>query len=160
MKYGNKPKKDINGIGFQSMNIFRLLIIEDDQERIKTFLEWIPKDIKIVWVKSAGRAIGLLKRDSGNVYAGILLDHDLQQQAATEIDKFLSGSNVIDIIIQNIDKKVPILIHSTNELKPPVMEKRLKNSGFKDVLRIPMHQLTKRKLNEWIEDIRELFEDN
>ena len=70
---------------------FRILIIEDDQERIKRLLSWMPADVRTVVTTSAGKAIGLLKRDRGNVYAGILLDHDLQEQVAAENDRYLSG---------------------------------------------------------------------
>ena len=139
--------------------VFRILLVEDDPIRAQKLLYWLPEDVKNVWVKSAGRAIGLLKRDCGKVYAGILLDHDLVYQTATKDDEYLSGSDVVDAIIQNIDKTVSILIHSVNERMAPLMEIKLKKAGFRDVLRIPMQYLSEQKLVEWVDDARELWED-
>ena len=69
------------------MDFFRLLLIEDDSERIEQFRAWLPEDARLVVAMSAGRAIGTLQRDGRGVYAGVMLDHDLQQHAATDADR-------------------------------------------------------------------------
>ena len=94
--------------------IFRILIVEDDPERIAQIRSLIPTDIKIVVASSAGKAIGILERDRGNVYAGIMLDYNLERQPATEMDLELTGQHVVDAIIRNVNTGVPILIHSKN----------------------------------------------
>lgn len=57
--------------------VFRTLIVEDDPERANILQDWLPDNVRPVVVTSAGKAMGVLARDRGNVYAGILLDHDL-----------------------------------------------------------------------------------
>lgn len=106
---------------------------------------------------SAGRAIGILQRDRGSVYAGIMLDHDLQENVVTCDEMDLSGKNVVDVIIKNISKDVPIFVHSMNINQAPAMVERLEKAGF-EVTRIPFAHLTQAKLNNWIEEVREIWD--
>ena len=101
--------------------------------------------------------MGILKRDKGKVYAGIVLDHDLEKNPASESDLFLCGQDVVDTIIKNVSKQVPILIHSVNESQAPVMQTMLEKAGFA-VERIPMDILTRESFNEWLEYVRENWE--
>jgi CheY-like chemotaxis protein len=147
------------GVGMEQRNpFFRILIVEDDPARAQKFQSWLPEDVRTTIVTSAGKAMGVLKRDRGNVYAGIMLDHDLHQQAVTEADRGLSGSDLVDSIIHNVSKEVPILIHSTNVTDVPFVATRLENARFW-VTRIPMHEITQKRLLEWLEDVREIWED-
>ncbi len=137
---------------------FRLLIIEDDFERERVLRSWLPPDAKVVVAGSAGRAIGILERDKGSVYAGILLDHDLQGRLATTTDRYLDGKDVVSGIIKNVSVDVPILVHSMNVSQAPLMAERLEKYGF-SVTRIPMANLTRQRLQEWVAEARELWED-
>jgi len=138
--------------------VCRILMVEDDPDRTLLLQSWLPPDVRTVVVTSAGRAIGLLERDRGNVYAGILLDHDLQQQISTEADRHLSGSNVVESIIRNVSKDVPVFVHSGNLQESPLMVRRLEESGFR-VTRMQIDNLTRIHLQNWMEDVRELWED-
>lgn len=62
--------------------IIRLLLIEDNNDRVELFQSWLPEEFRLVHAGSAGRALGVLQRDR-NAYAGLLLDHDLQEQVAS-----------------------------------------------------------------------------
>ena len=137
---------------------FRLLIIEDDHERERVLKSRLPPDVKTVVADSAGRAIGVIERDRGNVYAGILLDHDLQGRIATLSDHYLDGKDIVNVIIKHISKSVPILVHSMNVSQAPRMAERLERDGFL-VTRIPMASLTKERLQEWVAEARESWED-
>lgn len=137
----------------------RLLVIEDDDERVALFRSWLPDDVIIVVARSAGSAIGILQRDRGKVYAGILLDHDLQIQRLTESDRYFSGMDAVQAIINNISRDVPILVHSMNQTRAPVMVERLKVGGFKNVIQLPMAHVTERLFKEWFEDVIELWEN-
>lgn len=137
---------------------FRLLIIEDDHERERILKSWLPPDVKTVVAGSAGRAIGVIERDRGSVYAGILLDHDLQGRIATASDHYLDGKDIVNVIVKNISKDVPILVHSMNVTQAPVMTRRLEKDGFY-VTRIPMANLTKERLQEWVNEARAMWED-
>ncbi|OPY70120.1 MAG: hypothetical protein A4E57_00760 [Syntrophorhabdaceae bacterium PtaU1.Bin034] len=138
--------------------VFRLLIIEDDRARIEQITSWLPPGMKTVVAPSAGTALGILQRDRGTVYSGIMLDHDLQGRARTEQDKTLSGSDLIDVIIRNVSVDVPILIHSMNPAGASVMVERLEGAGF-SVERIPMLSLTKDLLSNWLDEVRSVWED-
>ena len=51
------------------MNIkprFRLLLIEDNQDRVELFRSWVSAGVHIVWAKSGGSAIGIIRRDPGH----------------------------------------------------------------------------------------------
>ena len=137
---------------------FRILIVEDDSDRLREIKSWMPPDVFVSNVTDAGAAIGLIKRDCGRVYSGIMLDHDLQEQLKVASSMHLSGNDVVGAIIRHIDKDVPILVHSMNVSQAPVMVRRLESAEF-DVSRIPMAELTEKKLFEWVEDARELWED-
>jgi len=89
----------------------RLLIVEDSAERERLFREWIPDDFRATFVKSAGRAMKVLELDAGRVYAGILLDHDLDQAVAAESELQLSGRQVVEQLVKKVDVDVPVLIH-------------------------------------------------
>lgn len=79
-----------------------------------------------------------------------MLDHDLEKQLKVESSASLTGSELINVIIHNIDKDVPVLVHSMNPGMAPVMVRRLESAKF-DVTRIPMTKLTEEKLTEWVE---------
>ena len=119
---------------------------------------WLTPDVKTVVAGSAGRAIGILERDRGSVYAGILLDHDLQGRMATTTDRYLDGKDIVNVIVKNISKNVPILVHSMNVTQAPVMAHRLEKDGFY-VTRIPMANLTKERLQVWVGEAMALWED-
>jgi DNA-binding NtrC family response regulator len=140
------------------ISLFRILIVEDDPDRLRIIQSWMPQDVIVSNVTDAGAAMGQIRRDRGRVYAGIMLDHDLQEQLKVASSKHLCGNDVVNVIIGNIDKSVPILVHSMNPFQAGVMVRRLESSGF-DVTRIPMAELTDKKLFEWVEDARELWEE-
>jgi len=137
--------------------VIRILLIEDDNERVISIKSWLPADIRLVHAGSAGRAIGILLRDR-NAYAGIMLDHDLREQIVTERDFFLSGSNVVNTIITCISPDIPILVHSMNPGCAPNMVKSLEKTGF-SVTRLPMREMTRENFNEWLEEVRDAWAD-
>ncbi len=87
-----------------------------------------------------------------------MLEHDLQEQAATETDRFLSGMDVVKAVTGFIDKEVPGLIHFVNVSGAEVMAKRIEKASFR-ATRIPMDKLEERNLLDWMEDVRETWED-
>lgn len=137
----------------------RILVVEDDSERVEKIKSWMPSDVIVSNVTDAGVAMAQIKADRGWIYSGIMLDHDLQGQLKVTSSAHLSGSDLINIIIHHIDRAVPILVHSMNLGMAPVMVRRLEMAGF-DVTRIPMLELTKEKLNDWLEYVRECWEDH
>ena len=135
---------------------FRILLIEDDNDRVETFKAWLPEDFRLVHAGSAGRAIGILQRDR-TAYAGIMLDHDLRGQMVTDKDFALDGTIVSKTIMAHVPSDTPILIHSMNPADAPKMELALNKSGFR-VTRIPMTEMTEEKFCAWLEEAREMWE--
>ncbi len=137
---------------------FRILIVEDNIERANLLKAWLPADARPVVVTSAGKAIGLIRRDKGHVYAGIMLDHDLQEHTVNDADQLLTGMTVVDTLIRHIPNDVPILVHSVNQTRGPAMVKRLRKFNYW-VTRIPMDEFTQEQCEGWIDEARELWED-
>lgn len=140
------------------VNIFRLLLIEDDTVRVKIVQQWMPANIKLVIAPNAGTAIGIVSRDKGRVYGGIMIDHDLQQRAMTSMDRALSGKDVVERVIECISSDVPVLVHSMNRAGAGLMSQYLDKAGF-DVTRIPFDELTREKFLKWIDEAYSLYED-
>lgn len=137
--------------------MLRILVVEDDDGRVAWLRERLPEDVHLVVASSAGRAIGLLRLDRGHVYAGVMLDHDLQGHVATEADKQLSGTEVLNTLMQTVSLDVPVLVHSMNPVDAPRMAKRLEQAGFY-VERIPFAVLTPERFAAWLTSVREIWE--
>ncbi len=135
----------------------RVLVVEDTDARVDTFRSWLPTDIRLVHARSAGAAIGILRRDDGRTYAGIMLDHDLQEQAVTRMEEHLSGKDVVRAIIRGVHRDVPVLVHSMNSSGGPAMVDLLRGAHF-EVTRIPMASMTRERLLDWLEDVRNMVE--
>ena len=142
----------------QPPRFFRLLLVEDDIGRVQDFRTWLPPWAKLVWAQSAGGAIGLIRRDPGHVYGGVLLDHDLGQRAMTADDESLSGSNVAIALIEHFSIDIPILIHSTNQVQVPRVARQLEEKRFW-VTRIPFYDMTKDAFLRWVQEAHELWEE-
>jgi CheY-like chemotaxis protein len=138
--------------------IFRLLLIEDDQQRIKTFQSWLPNGASLVVATGGGTAMGLLRRAEPGEFGGVLLDHDLQEQSRTVADTELSGSHLIGLIMRHLTRDVAILVHSGNLRQGPLMAERLDRAGFW-VTRVPMYLLTHEYFHDWVENVRSEWEE-
>lgn len=77
---------------------------------------------------------------------------------AAKSDFYLSGEQVVVAITRYVAKDMPVLVHSVNVQRAPVMVSKLEAAGF-DVTRISMDQLKKQQLLEWVEEAREIWED-
>jgi hypothetical protein len=137
---------------------FRLLLIEDDIGRVEDFRGWLPSWAMLVWAQSAGAALGVIRRDSGRVYGGVLLDHDLEQRAKTMDDESLSGTDVALALVQHFSTDVPILIHSMNQVHVPRVARQLEDRGFW-VTRIPFKNLSEARFRAWLDEARDIWEE-
>jgi CheY-like chemotaxis protein len=137
--------------------MLRLLLVEDDPERITLFKAWSPPDVRLVVARGGGRALGLLERDPGRVYAGLLLDHDLPGQAVNDAERNVSGTQVAHCIQRYVDPDVPVLIHSMNPGGARRMAGFLATAGF-DVSVIPMAKMTESHFLAWLDTVRSIRE--
>jgi len=71
-----------------------------------------------------------------------------------------SGTDVADAISSYLPRNIPILVHSTNVSRGPMVAERLGGAGF-DVLRLSFTQLLQRSdvFQEWQSDALEEWED-
>jgi hypothetical protein len=70
----------------------------------------------------------------------------------------LSGLDVVDTIVSKVCSDVPVLVHSMNVSQAPKMVSKLERAGFL-VTRIPMDELSKERLRIWLNEVREIWED-
>ena len=103
----------------------RLLVVEDNAERLALLERWIPDDVRVTFARSAGRAMRVIELDAGRVYAGMLLDHDLVDDNASESEVGLTGRHVVDRIMRDVDPDAAMLVHSIN----PAGARRLREDG-------------------------------
>lgn len=131
----------------------RILLIEDNEARKNLFESWLPPRTRLVWARNAGQALGLLARDRGAAYAGIMLDHDLEMQPYTDGEQ-KTGTDVATAIRTLVSRDTPILVHSMNFDAGDAMAVHLSNEGFR-VTRIPMREMDRLAFLAWLDDIRE-----
>jgi hypothetical protein len=131
----------------------RLLVVEDNAQRLALFKRWMPADVRVTWARSAGRAMRIIELDPGRVYAGMLLDHDLVDQNASPAELGLTGRHVVDRIVRHVDSDSAMLVHSINPAGARLMVQSLEAAGFWTT-RTPFPSLNETKLHAWIDEIR------
>lgn len=138
----------------------RILLIEDDPERIEIIRSWlVGTGFVLIEASSGGRAMGILRKNMTDGIAGVMLDHDFEKQPITVADMNISGTDLISSISTSLERHIPILVHSMNSSKSPAMAKRLISHGF-SVTKIKMEELKKGNFYEWLQEVREQWEDN
>ena len=136
----------------------RILLIEDDPDRISKFRAWVANTpFVLIEATTGGQAVGVVNR-GGDGVAGILLDHDLNTAPKTLQDQTTSGSHVVASIIKHIPKTIPILVHSMNVTQGEQMFRRLQGAGF-SATRIRMAALTELRFSHWLEEVSDCWDD-
>ena len=134
----------------------KVLIVEDNILRLQRMQAWAP-DVHFVWARSAGAAFRILKRDHGQVYQAVLLDHDLDTSTIVASDHGKDGRDVVKSVIRYISASVPVLVHSTNKEYGHVMASQLEQAGFYTE-HISMNDLTKAAFLEFLDYARDAWE--
>jgi len=101
----------------------RLLMLEDDPERVKHFYEMF-EDQCLVIVNSADDAISFVTTSK---FDAIFLDHDLGGKTYVDSDNKNTGYQVAKVIPQSINSTTPIIIHSWNGVGAKRMQNALKD---------------------------------
>lgn len=123
--------------------------------------EWARRaagDVHVVWASSAGLAIGILRRERGRGFDGVLVDHDLTQANRTSVDDLLSGKDVANAMAEHLDRDIPVFVHSGNRLEAPRLAAQLMSAGF-GVTYIPFEVMTYGDLETWLEEVREAADE-
>jgi hypothetical protein len=127
-----------------------LLLVEDDDRRAAAIKAGIPPDIHCVWTKSAGAALGVLKRDK---FSGIMLDFDLYRSAHG--DPQFNGESVAAGICETQSRHCEIFIHSQNPSGARKAFELLKQAGF-SVEQCPWSAEAAKPLKWWLEELSDL----
>jgi len=101
----------------------KILILEDDGERVRSFYDMFCDDSLVV-VNSSLSAIFLIRELKFDV---IFLDHDLGGQTYVDSEEQNTGYQVSKIIDDSINKLTPIIIHSWNQIGVKRMKEVLKD---------------------------------
>lgn len=137
--------------------IVRILLVEDNHARAWQIKQWLPSDVRVVHATDAGTAIGIVTRDAGHVYAGVMLDFDLDRGGGAGASRRFNGGDVAEAICQHFSPDIPILVHSMNPTGGAKMVGRLEGRGF-DVTRLRMCFLDPVRLGKWVAEAREIWE--
>ena len=135
----------------------RVLLVEDSDARSRKIQWWFPANIRVVWARSGGDAVGILRRDPPEAYAGIMLDHDLHQQLRDLGGRQLTGADVAREIAARTAPDTPIFIHSMNPQRRGDIATLLLDAGF-TITQVPMAELGARQLQAWLEEVVEVHE--
>lgn len=110
-------------------NIFvsiRILVLEDDTERVKQFKQRMLPNWFVDYVATASEAISLLSKQE---YDWIFLDHDLGGMAYVNSAKADTGAEVARWLAAN-KTKATVIIHSFNEDGAAYMGKLLPSAKW------------------------------
>lgn len=136
----------------------RLLVVEDDESRVRNFRLWLPPEVRLVWAKNAGQAMGTLRRAEADTFAGLMLDHDLDHRTMTADGSRFTGTHVAHVIVERLRQSAPpVLVHSMNFSEGDAMAATLERHGF-PVTRIPMRELTRQSVLAWLDEVRDGME--
>ena len=126
-----------------------LLLVEDDDDRACEIKAFIPPEIRCVWAKSAGAALGVLRRDK---FSGILLDFDLYRSSHGQPQ--VTGESVAAGICETQDRNCEIFVHSQNPVGGRKVFELLKQAGF-SVERYPWSAEAITRLRCWLKEVFE-----
>lgn len=125
-----------------------VLLVEDDPERAAKIQSCVPAEMRCIWARSAGVAIGILRRDT---FSALLLDHDLEPNSHTS---GLDGQAVVKIVCETQPRDTcSVFVHSQNRIGGPAMVTYLQQRGFK-VERCSWCDEALPVIQEWLESIR------
>jgi CheY-like chemotaxis protein len=86
----------------------RILLVDDNADRIETFRDWLAStEFVAIEASSDGRAMGVLRKGMTEGIAGHCLDHDIDNQPVTDTDLLLSGSHLIEAIVTSLPRSTP-----------------------------------------------------
>ena len=130
----------------------KVLVLEDDQERIAWFAHVFPKGVELIWTYTVRDFLTRLAalRNSDEL-ALVLLDHDLFLMKKKELMKRgqlgvgfedymtdINGECGMTAVVKMPFVKCPTIVHSANEEDGPRMYKKLLKRGF-DAHYFPYH---------------------
>lgn len=109
--------------------MMKILILEDNPERMKYFKEKFKNNADIIHTEYSETAITYLKQVEFDI---VFLDHDLGGKQM-DWEEENCGMNVVDWLVENIGNlkyNPEIIIHSFNFVRSEIMLDKLLKSGY------------------------------
>lgn len=135
----------------------RILLVEDDNRRQKEIEGWMPADVHLVWCQNGEAAFGVINRARPGEYAAVMLDNDLDKSPYVVVAKKKTGADVARLMAEKMPRDTPVLVHSMSADREEIMN-RLRAEEF-PVTQLPYVDLTREKLNAWVDEVREDHEE-
>jgi len=121
----------------------KILIVEDDKQRIRWFREnLIEHSVDIVETAASGIFLCQTKK-----YDFICLDHDLGGEIYVPSENENTGYQVSKAIVNSLNSETPVIVHSHNPSGAKNIQSILKHAEL-----IPFCQLIKMNLKEILND--------
>jgi CheY-like chemotaxis protein len=115
----------------------RILILEDNQERIE-FFKRIFKNHELIICELIFSAQEIVQQEEFDI---MFLDHDLYKDNIRGIELEITGYDFVKFLVKsNLQKHSLIYIHSMNPTGANAMQNLLRDNGY-EVLWIPFHLL-------------------
>jgi CheY-like chemotaxis protein len=105
----------------------RILVVEDDIQRIHWFRENLPADAEVHYIDIATRGVEFVNR---NKYDMIFLDHDLGNIKGMDN----TGYTVAKALSKTGNTSTEVVIHSWNPIGARQMAECLRSNGFNKVV--------------------------
>lgn len=118
----------------------KILILEDNEERIKFFKKKLDKYHQTVYFDNVGKAIEYINNNEVDI---LFLDHDLDQRIFVSSDEENTGFQFAKYIKKSGKTFDQIIIHSMNCMGSKKMEEEL-SCSTKDLQRTPFYLLRMR----------------
>jgi hypothetical protein len=129
-----------------SMRKKLVLLVEDWEPRANEIKACVPRSIHLVWARTVGAAIGILRRDQ---FQAILLDYSLH---GPESEEHMSGEDVAGGICETQARDCKILVHSHSPTGALRLHEMLKLAGY-EVEHRPWNADAAPYVREWLETL-------
>lgn len=131
----------------------KILVLEDDKNRIASFKKAFEHRFDVTYVDQAAKCVDVMfdAANLGEAFDVIFLDHDLGGQVYVNEEESNTGSEVVRWMIEDDRpalEQPQIVIHSMNTPAAINMENNLKRAGFEFVNRIQYSVLHNRYLHD------------
>jgi len=123
----DEPHANIHGV-------MKVLFLDDDHDRLHSFLDRCEPWAEITIVYSAASCISQLRH--GGPFAECHLDHDLTGESYCDPDRDDTGMEVVRWICCAKPDVRTFVVHTHNEIAAPLMMKALEAAGYR-VVRAP-----------------------
>lgn len=127
---------------------FRLLLVEDNQDRIDKIHTWLPVNFELVIAANVDQAVELLKQNNVNTFGAFMLSLDIYKLSSISSDLIPPNSSLEVNLALKLAKDSSVLVISNDIGLSNLIGQGINNAGF-DVTSIPFENFEKGKFLTW-----------